>query len=278
MHIAGRFADVPLDLLDRATVKDWIADMHRAGVGAHTIAAAARHLAKMLADAVDAGLLEVNPAARLTVPAPPIRAPFFWTRDEAAALLRELDGPMRTLVDLDLHTGLRIGEVTGLWCEQVDWQAGLLHVNAAQTRFGRERTPKGRRLRTVPIPAHLLDPLLELTSGRPGDAYVFTAARGGPIDDTHFRRRVFLPAVEAARVRRGTVHDMRHTAASWLVADGVDLYRVQALLGHESFRTTMRYAHLAPSAFDAITASWARGARPAHAPEQVTAVGVPDGR
>jgi site-specific recombinase XerD len=38
---------------------------------------------------------------------------------------------------------------------------------------------------------------------------------------------------------------MRHTAASWLVQDGVPLYDVQALLGHESFATTQRYAHLA---------------------------------
>jgi len=51
---------------------------------------------------------------------------------------------------------------------------------------------------------------------------------------------------------------MRHTAASWLVMDGVDLYRVQALLGHESFATTQRYAHLAPEAHDKVRESWRR--------------------
>ena len=43
---------------------------------------------------------------------------------------------------------------------------------------------------------------------------------------------------------------MRHTAASWLVINGVPLYDVQALLGHESYRTTERYAHLAPDAHE----------------------------
>jgi site-specific recombinase XerD len=41
---------------------------------------------------------------------------------------------------------------------------------------------------------------------------------------------------------------MRHTAASWLVQDGVPLYDVQQLLRHEDYATTQRYAHLAPDA------------------------------
>jgi site-specific recombinase XerD len=51
---------------------------------------------------------------------------------------------------------------------------------------------------------------------------------------------------------------MRHTAASWLVQDGVPLYDVQALLGHESFPTTQRYAHLAPDAHSKVIESWNR--------------------
>ena len=59
---------------------------------------------------------------------------------------------------------------------------------------------------------------------------------------------------------------MRHTAASWLVMDGVPLYDVQALLGHESFATTQRYAHLAPNAHGKVIESWERrlGAPVAH--------------
>jgi site-specific recombinase XerD len=51
---------------------------------------------------------------------------------------------------------------------------------------------------------------------------------------------------------------MWHTASSWLVQDGVPLYDVQALLGHENFATTQRYAHLAPDAHSRVLESWAR--------------------
>ena len=62
----------------------------------------------------------------------------------------------------------------------------------------------------------------------------------------------------AHHIRRFAPRVMRHTAASWLVRDGVPLYDVQALLGHEDYATTQRYAHLAPDAHDKVIESWAR--------------------
>ena len=69
---------------------------------------------------------------------------------------------------------------------------------------------------------------------------MFTAPEGGAVTDGHFRNRVWYPAVAAARIRRFPPRVMRHTAASWLVQDGVPLYDVQALLGHEDYATTQR--------------------------------------
>ncbi|WP_424527729.1 tyrosine-type recombinase/integrase [Sphaerisporangium viridialbum] len=64
----------------------------------------------------------------------------------------------------------------------------------------------------------------------------------------------------AHRIRRFPPRITRHTAASRLVQDGVPLYDVQALLGHESFATTQRYAHLQPDAHAKIRESWGRRA------------------
>ncbi len=51
---------------------------------------------------------------------------------------------------------------------------------------------------------------------------------------------------------------MRHIAASWLVQDGVPLYDVQQLLGHDDYSTTMRYLHPAPDAHGKAIESWIR--------------------
>lgn len=95
-------------------------------------------------------------------------------------------------------------------------------------------------------------------AGRDRTELVFTAPRGGPVTDELFRNRVWYPAVGAAGIRRFPPRVMRHTAASWLVQDGVPLYDVQALLGHEDYATTQRYAHLTPDAHGKVLESWSR--------------------
>jgi integrase len=116
--------------------------------------------------------------------------------------------------------------------------------------------PKTRKSnRTVPVPAAVLEAMSELMRGRGHSELVF-----GSLHEANFRLRIWYPAIERAGVRRFPPRVMRHTAASWLMQDGVPLYEVQALLGHESFATTQRYAHLAPDAHRKVLESWQRRA------------------
>jgi integrase len=212
-------------------------------------------------------LVMTNPFADLELPKIEPHALDFYEQDEAAALYEAADGQWRTLVELGMQAGLRFGEMAGLHGHRVDWLRGKIEVADVMTRQGLRQYPKSRKShRVVPVPPGVLEGMSVLMAGRERDALVFTRLRGGPVDDVIFRNRVWYPAVAAAGVRRFAPRIMRHTAASWLVMDGVPLYDVQALLGHESFATTQRYAHLAPDAHSRVLESWSRrpGAPVAH--------------
>ncbi len=105
--------------------------------------------------------------------------------------------------------------------------------------------------------------LRKLCTGRGGDEFVFINAHGGPILNATFWPKHWSKAIAAAQNPVGAdgqpdesalrltksprIHDLRHTHASWLIAQGTDLFVVQRRLGHESITTTMdRYSHLLP--------------------------------
>lgn len=279
-HCQPQWATWPMDSITRMEAQEWVNVLekkrrarHRgkaADADAPLISAATVHtIVHVMSALFDAAVNErpaivmSNPFVDLQLPIIPPSPIDFYSRDEADALLAELDrnyAPQwAALVGLGMWVGLRPGEIFGLHADRVNWLRHNVEVTRVLTREGLREYPKSRRsFRVVPVPPWQMPRLSSLMEGRPLTATVFTAPRGGLVDDSDFRLRIWYPAIEAAGVRRLPPRAMRHTAASWLVMDGVDLYRVQALLGHESYATTQRYAHLAPDAHDKVLDSWRR--------------------
>lgn len=81
--------------------------------------------------------------------------------------------------------------------------------------------------------------------------YVFQGLDGKHLRRSWFLEAVWYPALDRAGVeRRPRIHDLRHSHASWLIAQGVGLPVIQRRLGHESIKTTIdAYGHLAPDAW-----------------------------
>ena len=76
---------------------------------------------------------------------------------------------------------------------------------------------------------------------------MFPSEAGGPLCGENFRKRVFFPLIELADVRRFRFHDIRHTFASLLLANGESLHYVKEQMGHASIQTTVDvYGHLVP--------------------------------
>src|SRR5262245_4672505 len=82
----------------------------------------------------------------------------------------------------------------------------------------------------------------------PDCPYVFAHATGRqagePVKDV---KNAFHTALEIAKIKDFTWHDLRHTFASWLIMKGASLRSVAELLGHRGLRMVMRYAHLSPA-------------------------------
>lgn len=258
-HVKPQWGRWPLATIGRLDVGAWVKRLAAAGVGAPTVHASVNLLSAMLQAAVEEGVLARNPCKGVALPTITVRAPDWFTHDEHKLLLGKLDEPYRTLVDLGMTVGPRWGELAALHGTDVDWLRGQVSIWRVLTRRGLREHPKSSKSRrVVPLPPDLLEGMSALMRGRGRGELLFTAAEGGMLSDGNFRRRVWGPALEAAGLRYRRPHVMRHTAATWLVQDGVDLYRVQALLGHEDFRTTQRYAHHAPDAHEAVLAAWGR--------------------
>jgi integrase len=109
------------------------------------------------------------------------------------------------------------------------------------------RDPKTKAgVRFVELPSFVMSELKAWRLRCPKGALdlVFPNSVGSPSDDRNFRSRVFYPALRRAKLRRVTAHDLRHTAASLMIATGADLAAIARQLGHSNVQTTLSiYAH-----------------------------------
>jgi len=150
------------------------------------------------------------------------------------------DGRQTTFLAIVLMTatGIRIGELVNIRLGDVDPSAGSIRVRG-----------KGKRERTVYVAnAALLRLLKSHLSGRqastPVDDPLFLNTRGRPLTTQALRQRLRKAATAASIARRVTPHMLRHTAATLLIEEGVDIRFVQRLLGHASISTTEIYTHV----------------------------------
>lgn len=302
-HVLPKWGDWPLGKIKRMDVQSWVREMEQAGTGPHMIRYAYNLLSSMLGDAVTEDLIGATPCRKITLPRTDAKLPTWFTREQVDRITAELPDTHAVMVELMVWSGPRWGEAAAAVGRErkdgqgnvMDWTRRKLRITGALDQLGKwkEHPKSSKSRREVPVPAEVCDAMAKLLVERQPDDWVFVATRRSPgkqtfptLSGANWRVR-WYQAIDAAneqiaRENKGRPkserldpipaydpHDCRHTCASWLVQEGVSLYYVQWLLGHESSATTQRYAHLAPDRNDVITEAWekvrAHGRRTARA-------------
>ena len=270
-HFLPKFGELPMRRITASTVQSWVNDTAAAGtLSARSVAKYHALLHKIFARAVIDHVVPLNPCAHTELPKVITKAKRIITTDEFDAILAAVPTRHQMMVLLAIETGLRWGELIALRPVDIDFPTRTINVRRTIGEVSRKHSPTGQRFfikeypksdepRLVQIQQETCVLLREhmLAQGVREDSLFFTSAVGTSISRNNFRTKVWLPALETAKIH-GTVtfHNLRAAHASWLLAGGADLQVVKERLGHRQITTTQQYLGTLPDAGDRALAAF----------------------
>ena len=238
-------------------VEQFVAQLSRDGVGAHTVARKISCLATFYRWAKRNNQVQEDPIYQIEKPKRPRRMPVWLETEEQAELMKatrdysdipeNVYGRSRAfsigvrqryelLFELFQKSGLRISEALSLKVQHIRVVDGIAkHVRVIG---------KGNKERQVPLPEPFGRVLALSLVGKNGEDYVFAKKLGGKPPSAHAARAYLKKLMDKTDIdKKITPHKLRHTYATRLLEKDVQLVDIQALLGHESIATTQIYTH-----------------------------------
>ena len=187
----------------------------------------------MFNKAIEWGKVHDNPVRKVKLLRENNRRVRYLEKEEIQKLLGNCSGHLKPVVTVALNTGMRRGEILNLKWKDIDITRNIIYLT---------ETKNGER-REVPMNDFVKKALVAVPK-RADSPYIFCNGNGEPYYNL---RKSFSTALTKSGIVDFKFHDLRHTCASQLVMNGIDLKTVQELLGHKSFDMTLRYSHLSPS-------------------------------
>lgn len=236
-------------------------------VPAPTIIKAHTVLHTALARAEETGLILRNVADHARPPKAPHKEMQIWSEMEVNRfLITAREDRFYTLYYLAVVTGMREMELLGLKWQDLDQARGILHVSRQLARSGGgmldQKTKAAKR--SIQVGAGTLKVLNEHYQAQSKERYqagdhwketdlIFTSTIGTAVNYKNMLDRSFKPLIKAAGVPAIRFHDLRHTAASLMLNQGVPIFKVSKILGHAKPSITSDiYGHVVPNAMDGI--------------------------
>ena len=235
-HFVAATGDPPIGELDREHVEAWW--QTQATVAASTARIRHSHISCFLSWCRQVGVLAGDPLAGIPRPREPRRSPVTLSDDEVAALLAavpDLRGDV--VVKLMLWLGLRCVDVSRLEVGDVDFGAGMLRV-----------TGKGGHVDVLPLPRVVATAIRRYLRAYPASSGPLVRAYDAPVRALTAQRLSELvgswlrsSGVKRCRLDGRGAHSLRRTCATELLGRGANVRQVQAVMRHESLRSTEHY-------------------------------------
>lgn len=242
-HLVPFFGKMPIDQIRTHHIEQFKARALKRGLSRKTVNNQLAVLGKCMRTAYDWLTLPSSPPKIALLRCSPPRTEYL-SPDECELLFASADGVIREIILTALRTGMRQGELRGLQWSSIDWENRTIVVrHSLNDRLKELESPKSNRARPIPMDIDVYEMLYRR---KKPTGYVFLNEDGRPFDSQRLLRR--LKAVrKKAGLKHFTWHSLRHTFGTQ-IAEKSPLQTAQALLGHSSIGTTMRYVHVAPAA------------------------------
>ncbi len=162
----------------------------------------------------------------------PSKLPVVLSRDEIQTILEAIANEKHKLmIALAYAGGLRVSEIVDMKIKDINLAQLTIHIKGA----------KGNKDRITVLPEKLVENINNFMAHRDFNDYVFASERGGKLT-TRTAQIIFEKALKKAGIRKeASFHCLRHSFATHLLENGVDVRYVQELLGHANIRTTQIY-------------------------------------
>lgn len=160
------------------------------------------------------------------------KLPVVLSRLEIEKIINSIENKKhKLLISLSYGAGFRVSEAINLKIKDVNLEELTIHIKNA----------KGSKDRITIFPEKLIPDLTAIMALRDKNFFVFESNRGGKLDERS-AQKVFENALKNAKISKdATFHSLRHSFATHLLENGVDVRYVQELLGHANIRTTQLY-------------------------------------
>ncbi len=257
-HVIPHAGKVRLSELSPAAIRSLYATL-RASVSPSMVHRVHRALRALLNLARDQGVIASSPLDGMRREAPRYKRPSAQalTEPQIRTVLKAARGNrLEALFVLALTTGMRQGELFGLQWSDIDLARKSIYVQRSAQEVDDEielvepKSAAGRRRITLSaIAVDALKRRRALAKKEEHDSeLVFPTERGYVLRKSNFQRTIWNPIRKAAKVPKARFHDLRHSAATLLLAEGVHPRIVQEMLGHSNVTLTLQtYSHALPT-------------------------------